>query len=83
MSKILLPESTAIEALDYNRELSVLYVYFRPSTKQSAGNVYGYFGVPVSEWANLTSAPSAGKYLNEVVKQGGYAYRMVKEAVAK
>jgi len=81
MSKILTPESSAIESLSYNEELEVLFVYFRPGAKAVKGGIYAYFNVPLTEYAKLTSAQSPGKYLNEVIKHKGHPYHLVKSPV--
>jgi len=38
------------------------------------GSAYRYLNCPRTHFDALIKAESAGKYLNEVIKKGGYAY---------
>ena len=56
----------------YERRARTLDVVFR-----SSGEVYRYFGVPLSVWRAILRAPSKGTYLNTVFKEKGYGYEKV------
>jgi len=43
-----------------------------------AGTEYHYYGVPSEVVEQLRTAPSAGRFLNEHVKNAGYSYARVR-----
>ncbi|WP_432708170.1 KTSC domain-containing protein [Pedobacter sp.] len=63
--------SSVVAAITYFPETSVLRVVF------VSGNVYDYKKVPETEYLNMKSARSKGKYLNERIKRN-YSFEQVK-----
>ena len=61
-------ESTNVASVGYDIESAILEVEF------AHGGIYQYFGVPLFVYQGLMHASSKGKYLNEIVKRGGYQY---------
>jgi len=66
--KLLVTDSSVIDALDYNTELNILHVYFKATGKKTVGAVYGYYGVNKTVWADLCSASSLGEYFVHHIK---------------
>ena len=64
------PESSNITRFRYDQNNQVLFVEFKN------GSVYQYFDVPEQVFEQMTSAPSRGKFLAQVVK-GTYRYARV------
>ena len=64
-------ESSNVASVGYDVESAVLEVEF------AHGGIYQYFGVPFFVYQGLIDAASKGKYLNEVVKRGGYQYSRI------
>ncbi len=58
--------STAISGVDYDEVTQDLAVYFM------SGHVYVYHGVSPEEYQALLAAPSAGAFVNQVIKAHGY-----------
>lgn len=54
--------SSAINSVTYDEETKVLRIEFK------RGAEYDYPNVPKSEFTNLITAPSAGKYFNAHIK---------------
>lgn len=65
-------ESSNIEAVAYDAETQTLGVRFR------AGTEYEYLRVPISIFEGLRTAPSAGRYFDQNVREAGYAFRHVR-----
>lgn len=63
--------SSDLNSVGYDAQWQVLEVGFRK------GTVYRYFGVPTQVYEGLMSASSKGRYLDRVVKKGGYRYSRV------
>ena len=62
------PESTAINSYSYNpRELTLRVEWV-------GGRQYLYYGIEPSIAQGLDAAPSAGQYMNEVVKAGFFPF---------
>ena len=62
-------DSACVYALGYDLASSSLFVAFQ------SGRVYKYFQVPPDVYQDFLNAPSKGKFLNFVIKRGGYAYQ--------
>ena len=62
--------SSSIQAVAYDEASCELLVEFREFGK------YVYLGVPPVVYQNFLSAPSKGRFLNEVIR-GTYRYRKV------
>lgn len=71
------PNSTSVKSIDYNRVTKTLMVVYRKPEV-----VYSYHGVPEETVYELIAAPSAGKYLADHIKKGGYPYHYVGATVA-
>ena len=70
MSELLDPvDSTAVDAIGYDKNKHELYVLFRGSQK-----AYTYFDVPPEEYEDLKTADSVGNYVNLNIKPN-YDYR--------
>lgn len=65
--------SSQIEGIQYLKSDHVLLITFL------SGKTYAYDDVPEDIFAGFQTAPSKGKYLNAVVKQGGFEFRIVSE----
>jgi len=63
--------STDIASVGYETDTQTLEVEFR------SGTVYQYFNVPKFHYEGLLNASSKGRYFNEHIKNGGYAYAKV------
>ncbi len=42
------------------------------------GSIYAYEDVPPAVWQSFQNAASKGKWVNQVLKAGGYGYRKVR-----
>ena len=71
--KRLAMESTSIASIGYDPGRCELEIEFRQS-----GEVYRYFEVPALEYTAFLAAESKGSYLNQVFKQRGYPYQVVR-----
>ncbi|MHA6689451.1 KTSC domain-containing protein [Devosia sp. A449] len=56
-------DSTAIERAEYDPESRVLQIWFKPS-----GGPYDHLEVPEEVFYELCTAPSAGRYYNEHIR---------------
>lgn len=65
------PESTAIAKAAFHNNDKVMLIYF--TSKPSKGYIFG--DVPLSVWKRFKSAPSKGKFYNQVIK-GRYRYSL-------
>lgn len=63
--------SSNIASIGYDEKRQILEVEFHN------GSVYQYFDVPIDIYNGLMMASSHGKYLHQVIKSGGYAYRQI------
>lgn len=63
--------SSNLAAVAYDADTSTLFIRF------NHGGAYAYDGVPQSEYTELLSAPSHGKYFDAHIKKGGYPYRKI------
>jgi hypothetical protein len=61
-------ESSVLRSVGYDPKRKILEAEF------SDGDVYDYFGVPVSEYHALLAAESHGEYFNRVIKAAGYRF---------
>lgn len=71
----------AAEAVQHVSSSHITGATYDPDTQELAvkfkgGSTYAYSGVPQSTVAEFSSAPSAGKYLDSMIK-GIYPYRKV------
>ena len=66
-----LVDSSNLASVGYDIKSAILEVEFH------SGGVYQYFGVPLFVYQGLLNAASKGKYLNQVVKRGGYQYSRI------
>lgn len=64
------PESSNIARFGYDQASQVLFVEFKN------GSLYQYFDVPEQVFQQMTSAPSKGQFLAQVIK-GTYRYARV------
>lgn len=64
--------SSTIQSIGYDAETMTLAVCFVQGTE------YHYHGVPADVVEQLRLAPSAGRFLNEHVKNAGYTYTRVR-----
>ncbi|MGA2725661.1 MAG: KTSC domain-containing protein [Bryobacteraceae bacterium] len=64
-------DSSNLASVGYDIKSAILEVEFQH------GGIYRCFGVPLFVYQGLLSAASKGKYLNEVVKRGGYQYSRI------
>ena len=75
MSKIikedLIIESSAIEYATYYHRSKMLFVFF------TNANAYEYYNVERFVWEGLRAAPSAGSFLNGVIKNLNLDYKKV------
>ncbi len=62
-------ESSAITFARYHPDRKVLDIAYK------GGDLYSYFGVPLSVYRELGSAPSAGEYVNREIKPN-YRYEI-------
>lgn len=62
MSETVKVDSSAISKVTYDYNTKILTIQF------VRGAEYAYPGVPVTEFNNLISAPSVGKYFNAHIK---------------
>lgn len=60
--------SSDLASVGYDSVSQILEVEF------TSGSVYEYSGVPASIHAGLMSASSLGRFFNQYVKKGGFAY---------
>ena len=56
------PDSLAISRMTYHRDRRVLDLWYR------GGDRYSYFEVPIEIYEALCEAPSAGEFVNRVIK---------------
>ena len=63
--------STNLERVTYNMDEELLQVRFR------SGGIYNYYGVPLAEYDELMTAPSAGKYFYHNIRMD-YDYDMIR-----
>lgn len=42
------------------------------------GSIYAYENVPPAVWQSFLTAASKGKWVNQILKAGGYGYRKVR-----
>ena len=64
--------SSNLAAVGYDEATKTLEVEFKN------GTIYEYYSVPMSVYAGLMSAPSAGKYFNAHVKDAGFRFRQIR-----
>lgn len=64
--------SSDLASVGYDESSQILEVEF------TNGAVYEYLRVPPGIHASLMSAPSHGRFFNEYVKKGGFAYRRIR-----
>ena len=64
-------ESSNLYSVGYDPRSEILEVEFH------GGRIYRYFDVPPSLYTGLMQASSHGKYFNQHIKQGGFAYTRV------
>lgn len=55
-------DSSAISQVEYDSSSRTLRVWF------TSGKVYDYYGVPQDIYEGLISAPSAGKFFNDHIR---------------
>ena len=63
--------SSNVESVGHDPETNILRVVFK------GGATYEYDGVPAIVAEGCWALSSAGKFLNEVVKKGGYLFRRI------
>jgi len=66
-------ESTTLASVAYDGVRGTLQLEFR------SGTIYLYLGVPLSVCEGLLSAPSKGRYFNEVIR-GHFRYALAAQA---
>lgn len=66
--------SSAISAIGYDNEHSVLYIEFKD------GGVYRYFDVPSGLHKSLMTASSIGSYFDREVRKKNYRFEVVQGA---
>ena len=75
MSKIikedLIVESSAIQHATYYPRTDTLFVLF------TNGHAYNYYDVPRFAWEGLRNAPSAGTFINVVLKTMNFKYKQL------
>ena len=75
MSKIikedLIVESSAIQHATYYPRTDTLFVLF------TNGHAYNYYDVPRFAWEGLRNAPSAGAFINVVLKTMNFKYKQL------
>ena len=59
-------ESTAINAVAYNRERKVLHIEFK------RGVIYSYTGIGYHRYKQLIQAESVGQYYNQAIRPAGH-----------
>src|SRR5262245_31549423 len=69
--------SSQVKAYGYEPNSAKLFVTF------VGGTMYRYDGVEADVWADFLEAESKGKFLNAVIKRGGYAYTKLTAAEAQ
>lgn len=69
MIEMILVQSSNVEAIGYDPELSELHVRFL-----KLGSLYIYHGVPEGVFEDFLNAPSKGTFLNTYIK-GNYDFR--------
>ncbi len=67
-------ESSNLYAVYFQPDFQRLFVWFGGNEKQPTLTRYCYEGVGDKVYAALLSAPSKGKFLDQKLKKGGYAY---------
>jgi hypothetical protein len=66
-------DSSNLERVAFVPDFGRLWVQFLPKGRGS-GDLYYYADVPQAVYEGLLAAPSKGKYLDRVLKKGGYGY---------
>lgn len=66
-------ESTTLAAIAYGDAGGILQLEFR------SGAIYRYFGVPAAGCEGLLTAPSKGKYFNQVIR-GHFPFALTSKA---
>ena len=69
-----LVNSSAVRSVGYDRTQKILEVEFQN------GSVYQYLGVPEATYADLMTASSQGRFVDEHVKRAGFGFRKVERA---
>ena len=64
--------SSNLVSVGYDTATQVLEVEFH------SGGVYQYYGVPAALYEGLMAASSHGRYFDQFIKRGGYAYQRIR-----
>ena len=67
----LIVESSAIQYATYYYRTNTLFVMF------TNGHAYNYYDVPKFAWEGLRNAPSAGAFINTVLKTMNFEYKQL------